>query len=242
MTAVITVKWKDSVQKNHHRVIVGLSEIRTYDDDYLEALAADEAAARALVRAQALIAKVALWLWSDLERARDERRYDGGGTHWCNNCAMWASGFGEQPDHTDPLDYPNIDPLAVVCIHSKERDMWVERARDYVSRLIADTLDPQLLVKRNLDGLRAQDRFYPVEEPAQLPTHGTQPAGNTPAPAYYHPAEAEAQPDETELARRRDTAARGKAAALAALREPPDWDDLPIPIPALPTDYEQANA
>jgi hypothetical protein len=63
------------------------------------------------------------------------------------------------------------------------------------------------------------------------------PAGNTPAPTYYHPDEAE--PDQADQA---ETNARGVALVTAALhRVEPDWDDLPIPIPTLPTDYEQAT-
>jgi hypothetical protein len=68
--------------------------------------------------------------------------------------------------------------------------------------------------------------------------HGTVPAGTTPAPPYYHPDEAE--PDQADQA---ETNARGVALVTAALQQrvEPDWDDLPIPIPTLPTDYEKAT-
>jgi hypothetical protein len=76
-------------------------------------------------------------------------------------------------------------------------------------------------------------------EDVTAPVHGTKPAGNTPAPPYYHPPETE--PDAAE---QRETNARGKALAIAALQQPvdPDWDNLPIRTPALPTDTEQATA
>jgi hypothetical protein len=72
------------------------------------------------------------------------------------------------------------------------------------------------------------------------PMHGTKPAGSTPAPAYYHPEEAE--PDEAE---QRETNARGLALVTAALQQQqqrvePDWDNLPIPIPTLRPDRRVA--
>jgi hypothetical protein len=81
-------------------------------------------------------------------------------------------------------------------------------------------------------------------EDVTAPVHGTKPAGSTPAPPYYHPPEAVAEPDDAELRHRAETNARGKALAIAALQQrvEPDWDNLPIRTPALPTDTEQATA
>jgi hypothetical protein len=162
---------------------------------------------------------------------------------WAKQTAAWLSEL-LQADATRDVDSGTslCDGLEWTVTPTKLWQEWSESERQGRVRAEQDRAKYAAQLEASRTD-RAEPEPQAVSLPQASPVHGTQPAGNTPAPAYYQPDETEAEPDEAELARRREVAARGHALVTAALqRVDPDWDDLPIPIPTLPTDHEQATA